>query len=209
MSDPIWSSDIYILFRPDKLKEFWPSKYHSYYERINAVTRFVIYCSVLLTIFKQDPIYIMTGIIMIVLMGFFSKDQKNHKRENVAKISNPDYAEKIESKCQDPTPDNPFANPLVMGNVYKSPACPSNDAKDKINDAFFDNFIQNPYDFYNRKHSQREFYSVANTIVPNDQAGFAEWCWGNSKICKQNPSICTGREGAAGSSGNAGGTAFS
>jgi len=207
MTDPIWTSDMSVLFNRDKLQEFWPTKFHSYYERINAVTRFVIYVSLLLTIFKRDAVYLMTGIMMIIIIGFLSKNQKMAK-ENLQKLTHPERTEKVKPLCQEPTPDNPFANPLVMGNVYKSPACPSHDVKDKINDAFFDNFIQNPYDFHNKKHSQREYYSVANTVVPNDQEGFAEWCWGNSKVCKDNPSICTGREGAAGTTGNAGGSAF-
>ena len=210
MSDPIWSSDLSILFKREKLQEFWPTKFHSYYERINALTRFIIYACSLLTIFKRDVIYIIIGIILIVLLGFFSKIQENNSGEfvHLDKIHFPDQTEKIAPKCQDPTPDNPFSNPLVMGNVYKSPACPTHEVKDKINEAFFDTFTQNPYDFYDRKHSQREFYSVANSVVPNDQNGFAEWCWGSSKVCKQNPKICTGREGAAGSGGTSGASAF-
>ena len=50
-----------------------------------------------------------------------------------------------------------------------------NEVKEDVKHAFFDGFQQNPYDLYNNKHSQRQFFSVANTTVPNNQESFAQF----------------------------------
>ena len=35
------------------------------------------------------------------------------------------------------------------------------------------------------EQSLRQFYSTANTTIPNNQAGFAEFCYGNMSSCKE------------------------
>ena len=40
-------------------------------------------------------------------------------------------------------------------------------------------------------YSMRQFYTTANTKIPNDQKAFAEFCYGDMKSCKEgNESAC-------------------
>jgi hypothetical protein len=68
---------------------------------------------------------------------------------------------------------------------------------------------QNPEDYlYNRANSQRQWFSVANGSVPNDQTAFAESLYGRDYVCKagsiwmrygipytEDSLVCTGFEG--------------
>ena len=106
-------------------------------------------------------------------------------------------------ECQKPTKDNPMANYLLTDPKDRPPACPSEEVVEAIDDTFFAQFDRDPFDIFNKKHSQRQFFSTANTESMNDQQGFATWLYGNSnKTCKENPSMCTGMESSlAGNSG--------
>ena len=44
-----------------------------------------------------------------------------------------------------------------------------------------DNFVFN--------QSMRNFYSTPSTTIPNDQKGFAEFCYGNMSSCKEGDTI--------------------
>ena len=40
--------------------------------------------------------------------------------------------------------------------------------------------------------SMRNFYATANTTIPNDQRGFAEFCFGDMPSCKEGDGLqCT------------------
>jgi len=96
--------------------------------------------------------------------------------------------------CKMPTKDNPFMNPTLLdysiGNLQQS--CPSynnNIIKDleKIN--FNDGLYRDPFDIYDKKHSQREFYSNPIKSIMNDQGAFANWCYGRPPTCKEGNGI--------------------
>jgi hypothetical protein len=44
-------------------------------------------------------------------------------------------------------------------------------------------------DVFNKKNSQRQFYTVAHN-VPNDQEAFARWCYKFPKTCKTDQERC-------------------
>ena len=96
------------------------------------------------------------------------------------------------SKCRKPTKDNPFMNPSVDDYNKSSPAACNADDED-INDDIELKFNEDMYrdleDVYNRKNSQRQFFTVANTI-PNDMEAFARWCYKMPENCKTDQSRC-------------------
>jgi len=109
-----------------------------------------------------------------------------------------------------PSAENPFSNVLLNDYDYnptKSPAPYS--AKPDINAKILDEAKQlvqnlNPDqpDIANKlfkdlgeqyvfEQSLRPFYSTARTTIPNDQAGFANFCYGSMVSCKEgNPFAC-------------------
>ena len=60
--------------------------------------------------------------------------------------------------------------------------------KNSFNEKLFKNLGEN----IGFEHSMRNFYSTANTQIPNDQKGFAEFCYGDMPSCKEgNEFACT------------------
>tara|TARA_B100001094_G_scaffold172061_1_gene166386 strand:- start:2558 stop:3040 length:483 start_codon:yes stop_codon:yes gene_type:complete len=155
-------------------------------------------------------VYIVIGASLVAVIGMLVKYQYKGKKDSVNVTEFPDLTEIIDPNCQEPTPENPFANTLLSdlpntkGFNDKAPACSSHKAKKEIKDAFFHSFEQNPWDLYDRTHHQRQFHSMPNTTVPNDQGGFAEWLYKKDKVCKQENEVCTGWE--SGGPGGGGGS---
>ena len=44
-------------------------------------------------------------------------------------------------------------------------------------------------DSYNFEHSMRNWYSTPNTQIPNDQKGFADFCYGDMSSCKEGDAL--------------------
>jgi hypothetical protein len=111
------------------------------------------------------------------------------------------------------TPSNPLANVLLTDYDYnpdKKPAPPSftSDGSDSIIEQT-KNMVQelNPgqpqivkklYNDVNTnlelEQSMRQFYSTSNTTIPNDQAGFAQFCYGNMVSGKEGNDFAAVRD---------------
>jgi hypothetical protein len=95
--------------------------------------------------------------------------------------------------CRKPTSDNPFMNPSVDDfNKESTPiACNSDDAdlaKD-IQLKFNGDLYRDIEDVFDKKNSQRQFYTIAHNI-PNDQEAFARWCYKFPATCKVDQERC-------------------
>jgi hypothetical protein len=92
-----------------------------------------------------------------------------------------------------PTSDNPFMNPSVNDFNSENITVPANsDDKDIQNDAeikFNDDIYKDFQDVFNKKNSQRQFFTVAHN-VPNDQEAFARWCYKFPPTCKTQQEKC-------------------
>lgn len=96
--------------------------------------------------------------------------------------------------CRKPTLNNPFMNPSILdyNTIENTQACNADD-KD-IQDQITVNFNQDLYrdvdDVWERKNSQRQFYTVPNTAIPNLQNDFAKWLYHVPETCKENQYSC-------------------
>lgn len=83
--------------------------------------------------------------------------------------------------CRKPSPDNPLMNtPAVdFGSQNQPSACNSDD--DDINDEIKVNFNHELFrdvdELWDKKNSQRQFYTMPNTAIPNNQVEFAKWLY--------------------------------
>lgn len=97
------------------------------------------------------------------------------------------------AKCRKPTVDNPFMNPTVDDfNKEDIPAACNADDEDIRKDMdlkFNADLYRDIEDVFDRKNSQRQFYTVAYN-VPNDQEAFARWCYKFPATCKTNQERC-------------------
>lgn len=111
---------------------------------------------------------------------------------------------------EEPTSKNPFSNVLlteIHDNPNRKPAPPAylESVENKINEKTKEMIKnENPEikdidrrlftevgDNFTFDRGMRQFYSMPNTQVPNDQKGFAEFCYGTTISCKEgNEQAC-------------------
>jgi len=190
MSDPFWFKKPEILFSKRNILQFWPSKFQTYEERINATTRFILYTGLILSLQKKNSTPIVYSLLLIGCIVFISKSNNSILQKILS-------ATKINSNCQLPTSTNPLGNQIPFDDVYRKPGCKSNLVEDEITKNIFAEFPTNGLSNTNKDFVERQFFSTANTDIVNDQKGFASWLYGapNKKMCKSDPKFCTGFQG--------------
>jgi hypothetical protein len=136
--------------------------------------------------------------------GYLDSDNKMHvgpyysnktpSRSSHSKIPLDELIKYEKKTCRQPSQDNPFMNPLTthFNNGDQPSACNADDdtIKDRIDADFNMDLFRDVDDLFNVKNSQRQFYTMPNTQIPNDQTAFANWCYGNSPACKENQEQC-------------------
>jgi hypothetical protein len=120
------------------------------------------------------------------------KDIKSDKPE----ISYDKYNHYKEQTCRKPTADNPFANIvfadyLDAGNIPEPCNVDNKDVQKEMNFLYNSSIYRNIEDVFERENSQRIFYTVPVTTVPNKQTEFANWLYKSGPTCKENSANCT------------------
>lgn len=96
--------------------------------------------------------------------------------------------------CRKPTKENPFMNPSILDYNTEDPPAACNVDDDYINDSMNVNFnhdlFRNVDDLWERENSQRQFYTVPNSTIPNNQTDFAKWLYKVDKTCKEDQVKC-------------------
>ena len=110
---------------------------------------------------------------------------------------NYDFNEILEyekNSCRKPSKDNPFMNPPVTDFDRENipAACNSDDEDIKENEERFFNtdLYRDLSDLFDTKNSQRIWYTIPSTSIPNDQEGFANWLYKTDELCKVNQGSC-------------------
>lgn len=199
LSDPHWAEDFNILFKPDRMIEFWSTKDMTSNEKLNALARFTIYITVILYIYTRNRKYIYVGVIALIVNFFLRKSDKKFT-ENFF-VNKPNVKGAL--PCRAPTKDNPFMN-VSIGSYdrpqkYKGACNSTKKIKKEIKDIFYNDLYQPVSDVWQKNNSQRQFYTAPVNSVPNDQGAFAQWLYGQPYVCKDGDSqVCTGFEAGKG-----------
>tara|TARA_Y100001958_G_scaffold151325_2_gene136152 strand:+ start:105 stop:866 length:762 start_codon:yes stop_codon:yes gene_type:complete len=118
-----------------------------------------------------------------LIEGFSSIDNsvdinyKFNQYENIPKSSNKEVG-----SCSIPTVDNPFMNlnTYDYSNGPVSKACQSYDNKNiqnMIENQFNNDLFLDSNDLFGRRNSQRQYYTMPNTEIPNGQDKFMNWLY--------------------------------
>ena len=191
--DLFWYEDPTILFATDRLDEFFPSKPMTIEEQLNATIRLLLYISIILIVYSGNINYIyivIFGLIMTYLIYKYSDDNslKKVKKEDFV----PNYNKNKNYVL--PTLDNPFMN-IQFDDYIKNPIRESlnklnNYKNPKLNNLIEQKFNYNLYkdvsDIFDKNNSQRQFYTVPVTTIPNEQTLFAKWLYSTPPTCKEN-----------------------
>lgn len=97
------------------------------------------------------------------------------------------------SRCRRPTADNPFMNPsqddLNKENIPVACNSDDEDISQNLELKFNQDMYRDIEDVFDKKNSQRQFYTVAHNM-PNDMEAFARWCYKFPANCKTNQDRC-------------------
>lgn len=196
--DKFWVNDLEILYKRERLTEFFPTKDQTTEERLNAIMRFCIYISILLYLHNKDSRYIMisVGFGLFSIFIYMGTRKKCKEKEKVKE----GMEENVEEKCTAPTIDNPFMNVTMKDYlnikdgriVDRPPACDTTNVKTKkeMDEAFNNNLYKDVDDVFEKFNSQRQFYTMPSTTIPNRQDEFARWLYKNPKTCKEDQDYC-------------------
>ena len=205
MSPVFWLKNPMILIDKNHITQLWPEKNMQLEDKLNAMTRFILVLTILGFIFTNSTKVIISGVVTlaVIIMLYFSKSNNKKitlddlKREG---FTNREVYENLKPNFTTPTSNNPMMNVLVNEygeNPQRKQAAPSfnQEVTEDINEAVKKNLIeeqnvdprlfQNLGDNFVFDQSMRNFYTTPNTKIPNDQKGFAEFCYGTMVSCKE------------------------
>lgn len=198
-----WIYDPYVLLDKSKVFDLWPLESMTREEKLNAISRFVLYATILGVFLFRNLKLFLTGIItLVVLVGtyFILNNRENSKLKEA--FSDRKLYEKFKDNYTNPTSKNPIMNvllPEIQDNPERLSAAPSynkaveeeinNSTKEIIKQNFNDESVEEKLfndlgDKFQFEQSMRQFYSTANTRVANNQKEFAQFCYGNMASCK-------------------------
>jgi hypothetical protein len=112
-----------------------------------------------------------------------------------------------ENNCRKPTAENPYANILFSDyldatNLAEPCNIDDNDINNEMQNLYNSSIFRNVSDVFERENSQRIFYTMPITKIPNDQTDFANWLYKTGPTCKENTENCTYYESPAAISPN-------
>ena len=83
-------------------------------------------------------------------------------------------------------------DPVTNRIVDRPEACDTNDVeiKKQIDSSFNNNLYKDVNDVFGKMNSQRQFYTMPSTTIPNAQDDFAKWLYLNPKTCKEDQDYC-------------------
>lgn len=190
----------------------FPKEEMSYNGKLNALSRLVIHTTFIGLLFKFSFQIFISGLIalgIIVLIYYFTEkknNKKNNKDEgfcNFINIGNFYNSPDITNRFTMPKNTNPTMNvllPEIMNNPNRNMAGPSynpvikeeinNSVKNMVIDNFKDESVKDKLfndlgDNFQFEQSMRNFYTTANTTIPNNQGEFAKFCYGDMISCKE------------------------
>jgi len=184
LHDGCWVDDYMILFSGNRLNEFFPSQQFSYAENLNAIVRFSIYCSIILYLFGNSYIvfYIAIGAFATTYILWTFRDITEGFSEK--EMFKGDTSKQL---LVEPTIDNPFMNVLLTDYVDKPDrqVVTKETLDDEIEDKFYFNLYREVGDVYEKNHSERQFFTMPWTTIPNAQGDFANWLYKQDKTKKE------------------------
>lgn len=199
-SDLFWYDNVEVLFQGDRLTEFFPTKDQTLEERLNSIMRLSIYIAVLLFLHHKNYKYlsIALGVGMLTIYVYRNNPMK-------APTTSTTRLETMTSdlkgeKCTKPSDDNPFMNAtmkdymnIVDGRIVdRPPACEITDPdiKKEMDTAFEKNLYRDVDDVFGKFNSQRQFFTMPSTTIPNDRESFQRWLYDSPKTCKEDQDFC-------------------
>jgi hypothetical protein len=166
----------------------------SFKDKILAIMYLIIFLSIIFTLIFKNVLFILIGIVLIILLFYVYLFDEKVKIDTNETLSNRNLTFINNKICVKPSLDNPFMNPTIIdynNNNNDIKACPYNevDIEKNVNIYFKQNVYKDINDIYERNFSERQFYTVPASTIPNDRQSFEKWLYHRDKTCKENNGI--------------------
>jgi len=163
----------------------------SFKEKIIAIVYLIIFLSVIFALIFKQTIFILLGIVIIIFLFYVYLHDEKNKIETNETLSNRNLTIIDNKICVKPSLDNPFMNPTIIdynNNNNNIKACPYNEQyiENNVKTFFKQNVYKDINDIYERNFSERQFYTVPATTIPNDRKSYEKWLFYRDKTCKEN-----------------------
>jgi hypothetical protein len=190
--DKFWKDDLTVIFKTNRLIEFVPTNSMNMSEKLNAIARFFIYAGALLYLLYRDVNFLYMPLIVMALSYFVYMFNPDAASQSAGKTD--PFLDELDK----PTKENPFMNVRltdIVDNPNKKPADDVDrpDIKKEIEKHFSAGLYKDVDDVWDKENSQRQFYTMPSTTIPNDQDSFAKWCYGTPYTCKDGNNEACGR----------------
>lgn len=196
-SEKFWFDDVSILFNTNYLLKFFPTNQMTLSEILNSLVRLSIYVSIIFIVYRRNVNFIFITFYMLLITYLIYNNLSDKKKKELEEFKNEFYQEENYVK---PTDNNPFMNVLPedyeknVDRIAENEAELYNEKKyeevqEEIENKFSNDLFQDMTDIYNNRNSQRQFYTMPNTQIPNDQTSFAKWCYSTPSTCKEGNSL--------------------
>lgn len=170
--DPFWVDDPILLMRIDRIIEFYPTLDMCSNERINAITRFILYAGFCVSFVKKNMTPVTISLAMIATLAFLYNSKADKK------MLKKYFHEK--KNCVSSTNNNPFMNLLPLDSSYG----------DKRN--------MEPCKYTHKRENNDDFYQTQddkqwNTVPSQTNEDYLKFLYqGNIGGCKngENPELC-------------------
>ena len=207
-----WLEDPVVLMKREEITRIWPSGMMDMNENLNAITRLIIALTLLAySVTKKSKVIVSSFVTILAIVLFYYMKNKTmmDKIRSVARNEGFENASHIikengdgVSTCTEPTPQNPLMNVMlheIHGSPNRKPAAKSfnkmveNDINEATKEFVVGNFdgqnvrsrlFDDLGDSFTFDRSMRAWHPTANTKIPNDQKGFADFCYGGMVSCK-------------------------
>ena len=179
ISDQFWLDNPEILYRSDRFLEFFITNDMTVDEKLNAIARLSIYTAIIVALYQNNPKFLLLSIIGLAITYFIKShlDSSYSNREN--------FKDSVE--YLDPTPDNPFMNPVITNLDDKLPkesysnTPEAQKVRDNIESNFSKNLFQDFDDLFETHNSRRQFFTV-----PRDSGDLKDFLYGGMKSGKED-----------------------
>jgi len=209
MTTSFWLNDPTILLKQEDITQIWPSQEMSSNEKLNAITRLVLILSLLGYLVCKTYKIVLTGLVtvaaIVLLYGVGrGKGQQDDLKANMKEaFTSLKVRQTLKDDFTDPSVANPAMNvllPEINEDPNRKRAAPAfnpivekdiNNKTKKFVESGFDDpnigdkLFKDLGDNFIFDQSMRTWYATANTQIPNDQHGFAEYCYGDMISCKE------------------------
>lgn len=198
LSDDFWYNNFNVLFEQKNITKFFPDYKMTLIEKLNSIVRLSIYLGFILYIVtkKYQYLYIPIIILFITYVIYFNYKDNVELFFNSYNSTLNKFNENILETPPSikPTINNPFMNINLITDPKNQPPAEkswdNNFVKQNIENNFDHNLYKDVSDLFGKSNSQRQFYTMPSTTIPNNQTEFAKWCFNTGPTCKEQSIYC-------------------